>query len=258
MSGGLSEATRAKLRRRLERMAARLDRRARSLRQGGLERPLHESVGELASYDQHTSDLAAETFERSKDLGLLERVQLTGQEVHDALRRLDEGRYGYCEQCGRFIGTARLLALPWARRCAACQQAHDLEEERRVEDRAVGRRPLEEAALMPPFGRADQRNAGETGFDPGDVWQALARYGNANSPQDVPGAVDYDETWEGADTEQPGGVTEVEYIPDMAGTGVVDYDQVYPDPSTSGRRRARRGPTEETGGDDDLEGDRWM
>lgn len=252
----LSESSKAKLRRRLERLAARLEEEERALRRQALERPLRESVGELASYDQHTSDLASETFERSKDLGLLERVRITEDEVRQALRRLEEGRYGYCEACGRFIGTGRLLAIPWARRCAACQQAHDVEEERRVEDRAAGRRPLEEAALIPPFGRANELNAREAGLDPGDMWQALARYGNANSPQDVPGAVDYDETWEGADTEQDGGVTEVEYIPDVAGTGVVDYQDIYPDPTTSGRRRARRGEEQrETGGE---EGDRWM
>ncbi|MEW6047033.1 MAG: TraR/DksA C4-type zinc finger protein [Bacillota bacterium] len=251
----LSESLKAKLRRRLEKLSDSLSEQGERLRQQALERPLTDSVGELSSYDQHTSDLGSETFERSKDLGLLERVRITEDEVRQALSRLDRGRYGYCEECGAFIGVGRLLAVPYARRCMPCQEAHDLEEERRVEDRMTGRRPLEEAALMPPFGRSNERDRGETGLTPGDMWQALARYGNANSPQDVPGAVDYDETWEGADTEDPGAVTEVESVPDVTGRGVVNPDTVYPDPSGPGRRRQRpaEGAEEEAPGE---EGDR--
>ncbi len=42
--------------------------------------------------------------------------------VTAALRRLEEGSYGTCQDCGGPIGESRLLALPEAGRCAACQR----------------------------------------------------------------------------------------------------------------------------------------
>ena len=242
MAGVLTRRLREQLRRRLEQAAARLEEEARSLREGAREHSLRESVGELAAYDQHTSDLGAETFERSKDLGLLDRLEQTAQEVRAALGRLEQDRYGYCEACGRFMGVGRLLALPWARRCAPCQEAHDRSHRRTPQAPTIGRRPLEEAALLPPFGRADLLDVGEAGLGPDDVWQLLARQGNANSPQDVPGAVEYDEVWEGADTEPTGAVSEVEAVPDVAGTGVVDFEAVYPEPGRTARPRREAAP----------------
>jgi Prokaryotic dksA/traR C4-type zinc finger len=42
--------------------------------------------------------------------------------VRDALAKLTSGTYGYCETCHRPIPAARLEAVPYARRCVACQQ----------------------------------------------------------------------------------------------------------------------------------------
>ena len=43
------------------------------------------------------------------------------EDIERALARLDTGTYGRCIACGRAIPTARLDALPTARRCAPCQ-----------------------------------------------------------------------------------------------------------------------------------------
>lgn len=43
-------------------------------------------------------------------------------EISVALARIDEGTYGVCEVCGEAIGTARLTAMPIARRCVPCQE----------------------------------------------------------------------------------------------------------------------------------------
>ena len=43
-------------------------------------------------------------------------------EISMALARIDEGTYGVCEVCGKDIGTARLTAMPMARRCIPCQE----------------------------------------------------------------------------------------------------------------------------------------
>jgi DnaK suppressor protein len=45
--------------------------------------------------------------------------------IDTALRRMAEGRYGACSDCGEPIGLQRLLAQPHALRCAACQRAYE-------------------------------------------------------------------------------------------------------------------------------------
>ena len=50
--------------------------------------------------------------------------------IEAALRRLDEGAYGYCFQCGEEIAQARLRALPFAVRCKECEEALETSDER--------------------------------------------------------------------------------------------------------------------------------
>src|SRR5437899_425218 len=76
-----------------------------------------EAISDLSGYDQHQADVGSETFEREKDLSILERVEAELDDVERALRRLEEGTYGTCEACGRPIGDARLEAMPAARFC---------------------------------------------------------------------------------------------------------------------------------------------
>jgi DnaK suppressor protein len=44
------------------------------------------------------------------------------------LIRLDEGSYGACSDCGVEISEKRLKAVPFARRCVACQSKEELLE----------------------------------------------------------------------------------------------------------------------------------
>jgi len=46
-------------------------------------------------------------------------------DVEDALQRLDAGIYGDCADCSEPIAAQRLMVQPAARRCAACQAAHE-------------------------------------------------------------------------------------------------------------------------------------
>lgn len=42
--------------------------------------------------------------------------------VRDALARLEAGKFGICEECGRAVNLKRLEAVPWTRYCRDCQQ----------------------------------------------------------------------------------------------------------------------------------------
>ena len=80
-----------------------------------------ESLSELSSVDQHQADVGTETFEREKDLSILERVEAELDDVENALRRLSEGTYGTCDACGKPIGDERLKAMPATRFCVEDQ-----------------------------------------------------------------------------------------------------------------------------------------
>ncbi len=75
------------------------------------------SLGELSHMDQHQADVGTETFEREKDLSILENVEAELADIEHALARLNDGTYGTCEACGRPIDEARLEALPATRLC---------------------------------------------------------------------------------------------------------------------------------------------
>ena len=100
-----------------------------------------DSLSELSSYDQHQADVGTETFEREKDLSILERVESELVDIEHALRRLDDGTYGTCEACGRPIDEARLDAMPAARLC--------------LDDQAVAERQARSAGTRADVGPAD-------------------------------------------------------------------------------------------------------
>jgi RNA polymerase-binding transcription factor DksA len=74
-----------------------------------------DDSSELADYDQHPADTASETFEREKDLSILEQLEAELVELQAALERIDNGTYGVDEVTGDPIDPARLEALPTAR-----------------------------------------------------------------------------------------------------------------------------------------------
>lgn len=67
-------------------------------------------------------DAAQEREEEAIWLAVLGRGRALQAQVDEALQRLALGRYGLCAACGEPISPARLMALPFAVRCLACQE----------------------------------------------------------------------------------------------------------------------------------------
>lgn len=76
---------------------------------------------ELSSVDQHPAEQASETLEREIDATVLQRTEFELVEIEQALQRIEDGRYGLCEVCGKPIGDGRLEAMPAARYCVEDQ-----------------------------------------------------------------------------------------------------------------------------------------
>jgi RNA polymerase-binding transcription factor DksA len=70
---------------------------------------------ELADYDQHPADSGSDTFEREKDLSILDGLEAELAEIEAAIERIDHGTYGIDEVTGAPIDPDRLEAVPEAR-----------------------------------------------------------------------------------------------------------------------------------------------
>ncbi|MHB8840164.1 MAG: TraR/DksA family transcriptional regulator [Candidatus Aquicultor sp.] len=68
-------------------------------------------------YDNHMGDLGTATYSREQDLSLGLNTRDLMAKVDEALKRIDEGTYGFCRVCGRPIERERLEALPYADLC---------------------------------------------------------------------------------------------------------------------------------------------
>ena len=77
----------------------------------------------VALDDEHDSEGSTVGFERARVAGLLDRARRLITELEAAVRRVDDGSYGYCESCGSQIGAERLGALPSTRQCIECVTA---------------------------------------------------------------------------------------------------------------------------------------
>jgi YteA family regulatory protein len=158
-----------------------------SLEKNALDLRLSDAISELSVYDNHPGDVASETFEREKDIAFRENARNNIMEIEDAEKRMAEGTYGRCLECGREIDSERLEAIPWTKVCVDCK----LDQEKLPDSY---RRPAEELVLNPPFSRTYLDNTDYTGFDGEDAWQAVARYGTATNIAFVNDDVDGDPT----------------------------------------------------------------
>jgi DnaK suppressor protein len=104
----------------LERLAARLKGDLDQMTDEALKRNHPEASSNLSNMPLHMADLGTENYDQEFTLSLIENEQATLDQIEEALRRLDGGRYGECEECGHGIAKARLQALPYTKHCIEC------------------------------------------------------------------------------------------------------------------------------------------
>jgi DnaK suppressor protein len=71
------------------------------------------------------ADVGSTNFERDQEMSLAQNAREMLEQTELALTLLDEGRYGYCENCGKPIGKLRLSVFPRATMCKACKQREE-------------------------------------------------------------------------------------------------------------------------------------
>lgn len=67
------------------------------------------------------ADAAATTAERTERMGVVDTLKGQLDDVERALKRIEEGAYGICSNCGNPIPPERLEARPESTLCVACK-----------------------------------------------------------------------------------------------------------------------------------------
>ncbi|PRX33512.1 TraR/DksA family transcriptional regulator [Orenia metallireducens] len=201
----------------------------------GLGHSLRYSTGELSFYDNHPADQGTNTFDRAKDIGIRGNAQLILQMIDDALEKIETGQYGHCDSCGKAINPERLEAMPYSTFCFDCKSKSEL----RIGTNGHNSRPIEENAIDSlhngnPFAMTDDTD--NVAFDGEDAWQAVARYGTSNTPSDITGAIDDDDSYIDADENQ-GLVNWGDQIMDKS---LGDGEVIDKDDQLTGQRQKRR------------------
>ncbi len=102
-------------RRRVEHAIATL----RDEHRGSLDDEVEEVTG---TTDNHLADTASATLGREIDYTLGDNSKQVLSEIDAALKRIEDGTYGTCVNCGGEIPRERLEAQPWASLCIDCKR----------------------------------------------------------------------------------------------------------------------------------------
>nr|AAC38353.1 DksA [Caulobacter vibrioides NA1000] len=94
-------------------------------------RESRETVSHLQKETENHADLAdraSSETDRALELRTRDRQRKLISKIDQALRRVEDGSYGYCEETGEPIGLARLEARPTATMSVEAQERHERRE----------------------------------------------------------------------------------------------------------------------------------
>ncbi len=77
-------------------------------------------------------DIATDSLEHELSYIFEEREREKLQNIDEALKRIKEGTYGECDECGDDIELERLMALPFTRLCLDCKSKQERQKKLRI------------------------------------------------------------------------------------------------------------------------------
>ena len=103
-----------------------------------LKRTSNEAIYNSSLDDNSTSadvvDQASSYTEKNVELRAINRQIKLISKIDAALKRIQDGTYGFCAETGEPIGLKRLIARPVATLCIAAQEKHEKEEKVYADD----------------------------------------------------------------------------------------------------------------------------
>ena len=79
-------------------------------------------------------DQASSYTEKNVEMRAINRQIKLISKIDSALKKIQNGTYGYCEDTGEPIGLKRLIARPVANLCIAAQERHEKDEKVYADD----------------------------------------------------------------------------------------------------------------------------
>ncbi len=98
------------------------------------EMTLHSMRDEGGIQEPDITDRAAAEIDHGLELRTRDRFRKLLGKIDEALIRIDDGSYGYCEETEDAIGVKRLIARPVATLSIEAQERHEREERTRRDD----------------------------------------------------------------------------------------------------------------------------
>lgn len=114
----------ADLKERLEAERRDLEAQLEELEESTFSIAQSDLTGEMG-FDEEYADAGTATFEREKDLSLVNNLRDLMERIDKALAKIQDGTYGLCDRCGNPIEKLRLKALPYANLCLKDKQAEE-------------------------------------------------------------------------------------------------------------------------------------
>jgi RNA polymerase-binding protein DksA len=75
--------------------------------------------------NNHMAETATATLDREIDYTLEENSEHLLASIDAALKRIEDGTFGSCVNCGKEIAEERLTAIPWATHCIDCKRLEE-------------------------------------------------------------------------------------------------------------------------------------
>jgi DnaK suppressor protein len=95
-----------------------------------VDRTVHHMQDEAANFPD-PNDRATQESEFTMELRTRDRERKLIKKIDESLQKIDDGEYGYCEECGIEIGVRRLEARPTATLCIDCKSLDEIREKQR-------------------------------------------------------------------------------------------------------------------------------
>ena len=81
---------------------------------------LNKDHSKTTSMPNHMAELGSDNFDQEVTLSLLGSENDALNQIEAAIERIEDGRFGQCEECGGKIPKPRLEAIPYAALCVDC------------------------------------------------------------------------------------------------------------------------------------------
>ncbi len=97
---------------------------------GEADKTRTDMTSAVAPFPDPTDRASLET-DRNFTLRIRDRERKLISKIREALERIEDGTYGYCEICGGEIAEKRLIARPVTTMCIACKSKQEAQERAR-------------------------------------------------------------------------------------------------------------------------------